>query len=121
MEQKAGLDGTNSTEMMPTLAQSLRQAVKDGYTRDFKITSKGLTTVIAAKFYAPDDVRITNFYRFEGWSSPDDSSILYLIETEDGEKGTLVDAYGVYAEARLSGFIREVTDIHKKEGANILF
>ncbi|WP_338039324.1 hypothetical protein [Maribacter litopenaei] len=27
----------------------------------------------------------------------DDSTILYVIETSKGEKGLLVDAYGVYA------------------------
>ncbi|MEM6632504.1 MAG: hypothetical protein AAF694_22730 [Bacteroidota bacterium] len=32
-------------------------------------------------------------------SSLDDSSVLYVIETEGGNKRTLVDAYGTYSES----------------------
>jgi hypothetical protein len=32
-------------------------------------------------------------------SNPDDSSILFAISISDGKKGTLVDAYGAYAES----------------------
>jgi hypothetical protein len=115
MEQKAGLGGTNSTEVMPTLAQSINKAVANGYTENFKVAAKGLTTEGSDKFYAPAQVKISNFFRFEGWSAPEDNCILYLMETEDGKKGTLIDAYGAYADAKLSGFIREVEDIQKKQ------
>ena len=53
-------------------------------------------------FYMEDlirDFKITEMYRFEGDSSPDDNSVLYAIESKDGIKGVLVDAYGTYAEA----------------------
>mgnify|MGYP005867477985 FL=1 len=38
-------------------------------------------------------------HRFEGMTSPDDSSILFAISSTSGVKGVLVDAYGVYADA----------------------
>jgi hypothetical protein len=115
MEQKAGLDGTNSTEVMPTLVQKTNDALAKGYTENFKVEAKGLTTEESDKFYTASQVRIANFYRFEGWSAPEDNCILYLIETEDGKKGTLIDAYGAYADAKLSGFIHDVEDIQKKQ------
>jgi hypothetical protein len=40
-------------------------------------------------------------------------SILYAIETSDGTKGTLVDAYGLYADEQTGSFMKEV-EIHKK-------
>jgi hypothetical protein len=43
-----------------------------------------------------------------------DNAILYLVETNDNVKGTLIDSYGAYADAKLSKFIREVEDIQKK-------
>ncbi len=42
-------------------------------------------------------MEVVEFYRFEGASNPDDNSILYAIETSDGLKGLLVDAYGAYS------------------------
>jgi len=46
----------------------------------------------------PEDFEIDEVHRFEGMSSTDDNSILYAITAKDGINGTLVDAYGVYAE-----------------------
>jgi hypothetical protein len=115
MEQKTDLTGTNSTEVMPTLTQCTNNAVANGFTENFKVAARGLTTDSGDKFYGPTQVKITNFYRFEGWSAPEDNCILYLIETEDGRKGTLIDAYGAYADAKVSTFIREVEDIQKKQ------
>jgi len=31
-------------------------------------------------------------------SDVDDESIIYVVESKDGKKGTLIDAYGTYAE-----------------------
>lgn len=115
MEQKTDLTGTNSTEVMPTLTQCTNKAIQNGFTENLKVAAKGLTTEGSDKFYTPAQVKITNFYRFEGWSAPEDNCILYLIETEDGRKGTLIDAYGAYADAKVSAFIREVEDIQKKQ------
>jgi hypothetical protein len=41
-------------------------------------------------------------------------SILYVIETSDGRKGTLIDAYGLYADDNIGEFMKEVEDIQKK-------
>jgi hypothetical protein len=100
--------------MMQTLSEATNKAVERGFKESFKIVGKGLTTEAEEKFYSPEDVRIDNFYRFEGYSDPMDNAILYLIETNDGMKGTLIDAYGAYADAKLSKYIKEVEDIQKK-------
>lgn len=99
---------------MTTLSECIKKASDRGYTENFRINAFGLTTEDEKSVYNPQDIRITNFYRFEGNSNPDDSSILYLIETGDRKKGTLIDAYGVYADSMISNFIRQVTDIQKK-------
>ena len=104
----------DGTQTMQTLADCLNKAVIDGYSENFKVATKGLTTEDEKSIYHPGDITITNFYRFEGYSDPQDNAILYLIETNDGKKGTLMDAYGVYAEAKVSNFIRQVEDIQKK-------
>jgi hypothetical protein len=88
--------------------------VKDGYEENFKVIDQGLQSLETEKIYKPDDVHIVNFFRFEGASDPSDSAILYVIETSDGAKGSLTDAYGMYADPEIDKFIQEVEDISKK-------
>lgn len=103
----------DSTLKMATLSQAVNKAVDEGYTEDFQFTAGRLTTH-HKDHYTPTDITIQNFYRFEGYSDPEDNAILYLIETTDGKKGTLIDAYGTYADAKLATFIRAVEQIQKK-------
>ena len=88
---------------------------KDGYTQDFNVVDGRLLTIgnDSNKSYAPDEVTIVDFYRFEGESNPDDMSILYAIETHDGVKGTISTAYGVYADTDTDDFLKQVEDLGK--------
>jgi hypothetical protein len=99
---------------LKTLQACLAKMIETGFTDDFKATDEGLESLRTGKVFAPSDVQIVNFYRFEGSSNPDDMSILYAIETNDGLKGTLVDAYGTYAAPEVNEFILEVERINKK-------
>src|SRR3954469_1752947 len=106
-------------EYMKTLSSCINSLTTKGYETQFKVLKTGLKSLTTEKVYAPEEVKITNFYRFEGDSDPADNSILYAIETLTGEKGTLVDAYGAYSDPLVSAFIKEVEEIekraHKKE------
>jgi len=99
---------------MTDLDKCQKKMVEKGYTEQFQATEEGLKSLTTEKVYAPADVEVPNFFRFEGVSDPDDTSILYVIETHDGAKGTLVDAYGLYADDTVSTFMLEVENIHKK-------
>lgn len=107
----------DATPKMKTLSEGVNESFENGYTENFKVITKGLCTADEKSIYIPQDIAITNFFRFEGYSDPQDNSILYLIETNDGRKGTLVDSYGAQADAKISNFIRDVEDIHKKKNA----
>ena len=99
---------------LKTLQACMAKMMETGFTDDFKATDEGLKSLRTDKVYAPNEVKIVNYYRFEGVSDPDDMSILYAIETNDGLKGTLVDAYGPYASPEVNQFILEVENISKK-------
>jgi hypothetical protein len=99
---------------MKSLTMCLKRMVNEGYTEDFKITNEGLEDSQQHKHYHPEQIEIVNFFRFEGESDPDDNAILYVIETADGTKGTLVDAYGTYHDEKISQFMQEVDKIQKK-------
>lgn len=87
---------------------------KLGYKTHFQAVPKGLKSLTTEYVYQPYDVRIVNFYRFEGESNPDDSAILYAIETANGERGTLADAYGPEADTDVTNFIQQVEEMEKK-------
>lgn len=104
----------NTMPYMKSLVSCLNHMLNEGYTEDFKITPLGLESPQKHVSYKPEEIRIVNFFRFEGESNPDDNAILYVIETADGTKGTLVDAYGIYNDAAVSKFIKDVEQIQKK-------
>jgi len=110
---------STNTDDMKTLASCLNKIVKDGYGENFKVTDEGLQSLETEKIYKPEQVHIVNFFRFEGASDPSDSAILYVIETTDGAKGSLTDAYGMYADPEIDTFIKEVENISKKHAHTI--
>ena len=86
----------------------------DGYTDQFRVEKKQLCSLTdPKKRYKAKEIKAVNFYRYEGISDPDDMSIIYAIETNDGNKGTLIDAYGRYSDEETGAFMQEV-EIHKK-------
>ncbi|MEZ4963338.1 MAG: phosphoribosylpyrophosphate synthetase [Saprospiraceae bacterium] len=83
--------------------QNLVDALKDlksrGFIHDFNLKPFCLECASLQLQLRPEDFEVKEVYRFEGMSNPDDNSVVYAIESGDGLKGVLVDAYGVYAEA----------------------
>ncbi len=108
------MENDSSTADMKTLASCLNKLVIDGYTEDFKASERGLLSLQHERLYEARDVNVVNFFRFEGASDPADNSILYVIETNDGLKGTLVDAYGPYSDITVEKFMQQVEEINKK-------
>ena len=108
------LNENNSMPYMKSLATCVNRMVTEGYTEDFKISEQGLESLNKQKSYKPEQIQIVNFFRFEGMSDPDDNAVLYVIETADGTKGTLIDAYGIYNDARVGRFMKDVERIQKK-------
>ena len=104
----------SNSGQMNTLSGCVNKLVSEGYTTNFKVDEKGLTTTENGKHFKPEQVHIKNFFRFEGASDPADSAILYAIELDDGTKGTLTDAYGTYDDEDVGKFIKQVEDIEKK-------
>ncbi|MCU0352444.1 MAG: hypothetical protein MUD08_01695 [Cytophagales bacterium] len=110
-----------TSENSPTLEHTLsplsacvKEMQEKGYTTDFKVENDLLRGFNSETTYQPEQVKIVNFFRFEGTSDPDDMTILYVIETDDEQKGTLVDAFGTYANQDLDAFLQRVPEINKK-------
>ncbi|PKA82090.1 hypothetical protein ATE92_0215 [Ulvibacter sp. MAR_2010_11] len=77
-----------------SLSVAIEALQKEGYTADFNLIEKGVECKKYKTQWEAGELEVTGFYRFEGMTDPGDNTILYLIETNDGKKGLLVDAYG---------------------------
>lgn len=88
--------------------EDLRQR---GYTQDFNLEENCL--VCNTQRYNPDEFEITEVYRFEGASDPGDESVVYGIQSRDGQKGVLVDGYGYSSTPRSEAILRKL-QMHTK-------
>jgi hypothetical protein len=72
------------------------------------VSGDGLRAAEGGRTFRADELLIREFHRFEGVSDPDDMSIVYAIESRDGTRGTLVDAFGVYASPAVALVLERV-------------
>jgi len=82
-----------------SLSVALKALKNKGYTHDFNLHPEWIECPPLRLRLAPEEFHVDEVHRFEGMTSPDDSSILFAISSTSGVKGVLVDAYGVYADA----------------------
>lgn len=80
-----------------TLQEAIVDLQREGYTEDYNLCNEGLSNMAKGTICPVGELWVVKHYRFEGKTDPSDSAILYVIETEGGEKGLLVDAYGAYS------------------------
>jgi hypothetical protein len=92
-----------------TLSEAVNDLKKRGYSEDFNLQPHCLHCSTSNVQYHPEDFNVDEFHRFEGMSNPDDNSIVFAISSRDGVKGTLVDAYGMYAENLTEAMIKRLT------------
>ncbi|MEO8760495.1 MAG: hypothetical protein ABI388_04960 [Bacteroidia bacterium] len=109
-------DETFERHEMKTLVECIQLITKRGYKSNFIALDGDKIKGERAIPYSPEEIKINTFYRFEGNSDPGDNSILYAIETIDGEKGYLTNAYGPYSDTKVTSFIQNVEDIEKHTG-----
>lgn len=92
-----------------TLSQAVNGLTEMGYTKDFNLKPDCIHCVADDLILSPKDFEIDHVFRFEGMTNPDDSSIVYAISSIDGTiKGTMVDAYGAYADPLNSEMISKL-------------
>ena len=92
------------------MVQASNALAERGFEAQFQINEQGRLCCAGEvdKTYAPEEMKVVEYHRFEGESAPEDMSVIYALETTDGTKGTLIDAYGTYASAESADFIKRL-------------
>jgi hypothetical protein len=79
-----------------------------GYGHSYVADNHTIRCVETGRCYAPAELTIVCFHRFEGAKDMGDVSVLYVLETTDGCRGNIIDGYGAYADADLAALLRPV-------------
>ena len=85
-------------ENYETLVDATNDLMKRGYTANLSLEGDTIADKARNIHLTADDFSIDEFYRFEGASNPDDTSIVYAVSSPKYDlKGIIVNAYGMYA------------------------
>jgi len=97
-----------------TLSEALDGLRKQGFTLDYNLANDRLKCQQENFELHPEEFTIVDVYRFEGETNPSDEAVLYAIESKDGQRGTLLDAYGTYSEEISPELAEKLTIRHDK-------
>ena len=90
------------------LVQATKKLSERGFDTEFKFDGNQLLSIDTNHTYPADDLQIVEYHRFEGMSNPADSSVIFAIETNTNEKGTVIMSYSTDADMQLVSFIDKV-------------
>jgi hypothetical protein len=94
--------------VMNTLSGTMANLDRQGFSHHFQVVGHRVRTLDGGGVFDPDQVSIREWHRFEGASDPDDMAIVYALESVNGTRGTLVDAFGAYSDPDISAFMEKV-------------
>jgi len=80
---------------------------------DFNLDVNCICAPAKTTKFSSQEFKIVEVYRFEGMTNPSESSIVYGIESAKYKlKGYLVNAYGIYSDARSAEFASKMEIEH---------
>ena len=91
-----------------SLIEATYDLLKRGYATNFQFNGSQLLDPATGRTYAPSDLSLVEFHRFEGKAHPTDNSIILAFITDTGKKGILVAAYDLYMTRDLISFVNKV-------------
>ena len=97
-----------------TLAEASTQLKERGFNANLKVNDNTKLEDSDGNQFNSSQVKLIEFHRFEGMSNPADSAIIYAVETETGEKGTVIDSFGADASEVTADFMKQVNDQTKE-------
>ena len=82
----------NTMPYVKSYFSCLNRVIGDGYSEEFEFTSRGIRLEKTGREYKKGEFKIINMFRFEGSGNAEDNVLMYMLETCDGLKGTLISS-----------------------------
>lgn len=98
-----------SAKPYTSMAEAIQGLKERGFTANFEFLDQAFRDVDSGRTFEAEELTIVEHYRFEGASDPGDMSVVYAIESDDGTRGIIADAFVVYANPELGAFLNNVT------------
>lgn len=91
-----------------SMTEAVRALKARGFEADFEYVDGAFRIAGSERLLKESELSIVEHHRFEGISDPDDMSVIYAVEASDGTRGTIVDAFGVYANPKLGAALLKI-------------
>lgn len=85
-----------------SVIKALEELKAKGFTLDFNLQEEVI-------IQNPNDYEIIHIYRYEGESNPDDSAVVYGIQSKHDENGVFVAGYSANSESQAAKVLREIS------------
>jgi len=95
-----------------TVSEAVNGLKQRGYNIDFNLEQDKISCEKTPVSLRPSEFEITEVYRFEGDSNPDDEAIVYAIESKQGQKGVLVNGFGISADTIGEEMVKKLSVRH---------
>ncbi|AXT53048.1 hypothetical protein D1818_20285 [Aquimarina sp. BL5] len=94
---------------------------KKGYTSDYILHQNKLIDVSNSKEFKPNEVYVIARYLFEGIKNPGDTSVLYILKTINGSKGTFIQRNNLKEDRDLvANFFDDIPEENISKKDNLL-
>ncbi len=102
---------TMDKENFETLSQATNYLTKEGYQDGFRAEGDKIVGSNTSKQYLPKEMKIVKTYRFEGMTNPQDNTVIFAIEANDGNKGTLIMSYSAQHDQNVE-LIKKIPEVN---------
>jgi hypothetical protein len=98
-----------------TVTEAINNLKQRGYVLDFNLEENELICLEPSLKLHPEQFHIHEVYRFENNTDPADEAILFAIESDDGYKGILLNAYGAKNDSMADALVKKLKIFYEQK------
>lgn len=91
-----------------TVTEALSDLQRRGYVYNFNLQKDSVYCDDVDLRLHPEQFTVVEYHRFEGMTDPADAAVVYAIESDNGLRGVLVNAFGIYADSLSAAMVQKL-------------